>query len=228
MIDSRTHSKRRRTWARMGLPICVIVLAPALATAGEAPDLTPYLQRDDVIPKLEKGEYVSIKNAEFPKVFGDETVGDGEGTLIMFLVPASEKTAWDVIHDFNGHHAYMPHMKNSVLQESTGTNHRVRYTFDVLWIKTDAMMLGESLPEQQTLIWHVVPEGTDKRLKGLNIFWRIQEYEDGRTLMAYFQNIKHSTSINSLGAKLLASPKSSARAMREEVEARSRPTVADD
>lgn len=217
----------RRTFMKCISDVRVIVLLAmlaafsgpaALAGSLSAPDLQPYLDADGVAKRIEKGDTVVVKQARFTEVFDGKVFNGGKGTLVMFLVPQSVDTAWDALHDFDGQHAYMPHMTSSKFLRNEDGRQIVRYEYDVLWTQSTTHLAGESDRETGTLVWRLAPEHSDMRLKGLNIFWRVLPYGDGRTLMAYFQNIKYSSSIGSMGSRFLVGPKNTAKAVRKQVE----------
>ena len=199
--------------------LLVGVCAPSHADSASPPDLASYLERSDTASRLDEGEIVVFKDAIFTDIFGDNAVDGGRGTLVLFLVSEPPERAWDVLHDFDRNHEFMPHMTGSEFQKTEGSQHHVRYDYKVLWTKSTVYLAGDSRRGDWTLIWRMLPDHSDKRLLGLNLFWHLQEFR-GRTLMAFFQNIKLSSSIGAIGQKLLVSPKSTAKAVRRRVESK--------
>ena len=208
-------------WSRKGGEGRVLVLAACLfclSGFADAPDLSRFLEEDDTVGRLEKGALVVFKNVRFAEVSGEDGAEDRPGTLVLFLVSRPPDTAWAVLHDFDAHHTFMPNMAESELDSKEGDVYYVRYHYDILWTESTTYLWGTSDRDTMTLVWRFDPDRSDKRLKGLYLFWRVQKYGDGRALMAFFQHIEHTSMVNALSQKLLMSPRSTAKAVRKRVE----------
>ncbi len=198
----------------------VIVGVVFLSQTGycEAPDLSEYLNDRDTARRLEKGDLVVFKGAKFDEVFDNDLVDGGRGTLVLFLVSKPPVTTWDLLTDFDEHHMFMPRVTESKVQWNKKDEYCVRYRYEMLWADSTNYLLARCDAGTMTVVWRLDAKRGDNRLEGLNAFWEIERYDDRRTLVAIFRNIKYSSSFSALARKLLVTPRSGAKAVRRHIE----------
>lgn len=203
----------------------VIVGVVFLSQTGfcEGPDISEYLKDGDTAHRLEKGDLVVFKGTKFNEIFGSDVLGDGRGTLVMFLVSKPPTTAWNLLNDFDNHHTFMPRVTESEVKWNNKDVYCIRYRYEVLWSDSTNYLFAQSDADTMTLLWRLDTKRCDKRLEGMTAFWKIERYDDRRTLVAIFRNLKHSSAFNALTQKLLVTPRSGARAIRRHVESYKKP-----
>ncbi len=205
-----------------GLLVIVGVVLVSQTGFCEALDLSEYLNDADTARRLEKGDLVVFKGAKFAGFFGDDLVDGGRGTLVLFLVSKPPVTTWNLLNDFDEHHTFMPRVTESKVQWNNKEEYCIRYRYEVLWTDSTNYLFARCHANTMTLVWRLDTKRSDNRLAGLNAFWKIERYDDRRTLVAIFRNIKHASRFNALTRKLLVTPRSGAKAVRRHVESYSK------
>lgn len=199
-----------------------VMLLSQSGIAESAPDLSKYIDSKDTARRLEKGDLVVFKGAKFSEIFGEEAVTGVRGSLVLFLVSKPPVATWNMLTNFDEHWNYMPHVTESEVQWSDGNKLCVRYRYERLWIESTNYLYVRCDDEAMTIVWHADTERSDKRIDGMNVFWKIQRYDESRTLVAVFRNIKHSGAFTGAAQRLLVSPRSGAKAIRGHIESYNR------
>ena len=142
-------------------------------------------------------------------------MNEGKGSLVLFLVSKTPATTWNLLSDFNEHCSFMPNITESKIQWSEKNEVCVRYCYEKLWTESTNYLITRCYEDAMTMVWHADTERGDKRIEGINGFWKVQPYDENRTLIAFFRNVKQSGTFRSVARRLLVSPRSGAKAVRK-------------
>ena len=204
------------------LVVLGVLLLSQTGFAESSPDITRYIDSKDSMRRLEKGDLIVFKGADFKEIFGEDLVNDGQGSLVLFLVSKPPAATWNLLTDFDEHRNFMPHITESKVQWSDGNNFCIRYLYERLWTESTNYLIARCYDDAMTIVWHADMARSDKRFDGMNGFWRIQRYDENRTLVAIFRNVKHSGGVRSMAQRLLVSPRSGAKAVRSHIDSYNR------
>lgn len=194
-------------------------LFAAAAAAGQPPNLAPYATDKDNVKQLEKGKLVALDDVDFGELFGEHAVDKGKSDLILFLIEEPAESLWDILHDFESHDGFMPRMEESKVEKRDRAEYTfVCYTYDVLWIESTNCFHVRSDPNAMTVTGVLDETERDDRLEGVNYFWHLRPWRDGRTLVAYYQKISYSGGMAAFGHRAFVGPKTTAGAIRKRVE----------
>ena len=208
--------------AESGFLVVLGVLLVSQSGFGEAPDLSEFLDRGDTARRLEKGDFVLFKGVKFDEVFGKDLVNGGRRSLVLFLVSKPPGTTWGLLNDFDEHYTFMPRITESKIEWNRKNEYCIRYRYEILWTDSTNYLFVRCDDDTMTLVWKLDAKRSDNRLDGLNAFWSVRKYDDRRTLIAIFRNLKQSSAFNALASKLLVSPRSGAKAVRRHIESSSK------
>lgn len=198
--------------------LLALLLAATFPALAQAPDLDAFLANEDNVERLEKGKLLALDDADFDGLFGGFALEKGKIDLVLFLIDEPAETAWDVLNDFEANDEFMPRMEKSEVKERDGSGYTyVCYTYDVLWIESRNCFHTRSHADTKTLTGVLDQTERDDRLKGVNYFWHVRPWRDGRTLVAYYQKIEYSGGIAAFGHRAFVGPKTTAEAVRKRI-----------
>lgn len=206
------------------LVVFSVMLLSQSGFADFAPDLSQYIDSEDTARRLDKGDLVVFKSVKFEEIFGVEVVSGARGSLVLFLVSKPPVATWNLLCDFDEHRNYLPHVTESKVLWSDENKFCILYRYERLWMESTNYLIARCDNEAMTIVWHADTERSDKRIDGMNVFWKIQRYDENRTLVAVFRNIKHSGAFSLAARKLLVSPRSGAKAIRDYIESYNQPS----
>lgn len=189
-----------------------------LAARAEPPDLSPYTADAETVERLEAGEIVAREGMRFSGIFDAAPIEDGEYDLVMFLVDVPERAVWSVLTGFEQQPEFMPHMADATATpraDAPGTN--VCFEYEILWIDSRNCFVVERRREAGALVGTLDAGNSDDRLNGVNYFWHVRSWDDGRLLLAYYQAMSYSGALAGFGHEMFVGAERTAEAVRERV-----------